>query len=157
MKDTSKKIISKKAKYDMELRKKLEKKQFNTDLSKEEYQKLDNLLKEKGLSKVLFIRLATEQLQNNNLKITTFDNIINFLTNKKITLDKEELDNFRFYISKNNIKQTKIKFNTIEIKYITSQNNSFADIEIIDTLQNKYYKGTYTVDTLNKLLNIIKK
>ena len=157
MKDTSKKIISEKAKYDMELRKKLEKKQFNTDLSKEEYQKLDNLLKEKGLSKVLFIRLATEQLQNNNLKITTFDNIINFLTNKKITLDKEELDNFRFYISKNNIKQTKIKFNTIEIKYITSQNNSFADIEIIDTLLNKYYRGTYTVDTLNKLLNIIKK
>lgn len=157
MKDTSKKIISEKAKYDMELRKKLEKKQFNTDLSKEEYQKLDNLLKEKGLSKVLFIRLATEQLQNNNLKITTFDNIINFLTNKKITLDKEELDNFRFYISKNNIKQTKIKFNTIEIKYITCQNNLFADIEIIDTLLNKYYRGTYTVDTLNKLLHIIKK
>lgn len=157
MKDTSKKIISEKAKYDMELRKKLEKKQFNTDLSKEEYQKLDNLLNEKGLSKVLFIRLATEQLQNDNLKINTFDNIKSFLTNKKLTLDKKELDNFRFYISKNSIKQTIIKINTMEIKYVVNQSNTLVEIEIIDTLLDSYYAGTYTIDTLNKLLNIIKK
>ena len=47
MKDTTKKIVTEKAEYDMELRKKLEKKQFNTDLSKEEYETLNNLLKEK--------------------------------------------------------------------------------------------------------------
>lgn len=60
MKNTTKKILSEKAIYDMNIRKKLEKKQFNTDLSKEEYNELYELLQKNGLSKVLFIRYVLE-------------------------------------------------------------------------------------------------
>lgn len=161
MKDTTKKILTEKAAYDIELRKKLEKKQFNTDLSKEEYDCLNNLLKEKGLSKVLFIRLAKEELENNNLKISSFDNIKAFLTSKRINIDIEKEKEFRFYIYKNKIEDTIIKINNIELRYKINSNNTFAFLEIINYDTNskcdKYHEGFYDIDTLNKLLNIIKK
>lgn len=160
MKDTTKKIVTEKAEYDMKLRKKLEKKQFNTDLSKEEYETLNNLLKEKGLSKVLFIRLAKEELENNNLKISSFDNIKAFLSNKRINIDIEKEKEFRFYIHKNKIEDTIIKINNTELRYKINSNNTFAFIEIINYDINskcdKYHEGFYDIDTLNKLLNIIK-
>lgn len=49
-------------KYIQEYRKE-HKKQFNVDLNKDEYEELVKLLKEKGITKVEFIRKSTEWLK----------------------------------------------------------------------------------------------
>lgn len=50
------------SKYIQEYRKE-NKKQFNVDLNKEEFEELDKLLKEKGMTKVEFVRQAIERLK----------------------------------------------------------------------------------------------
>ena len=50
------------SKYIQEYRKE-NKKQFNVDLNKEEAEELDRLLKEKGMTKVEFVRKAIEELK----------------------------------------------------------------------------------------------
>lgn len=50
------------SKYIQEYRKE-NKKQFNVDLNKDEAQELEQLLKEKGMTKVEFVRKAIEKLK----------------------------------------------------------------------------------------------
>ena len=50
------------SKYIQEYRKE-NKKQFNVDLNKDEAEELDRLLKEKGMTKVEFVRKAIEKLK----------------------------------------------------------------------------------------------
>lgn len=50
------------SKYIQEYRKE-NKKQFNVDLNKEEWEELNKLLKEKGITKVQFVRNAIEELR----------------------------------------------------------------------------------------------
>ncbi len=50
------------SKYIQEYRKE-NKKQFNVDLNKDEAEELDRLLKEKGMTKVEFVRKAIEELK----------------------------------------------------------------------------------------------
>lgn len=49
-------------KYIQEYRKE-HKKQFNVDLNKEEWEELNKLLKEKGITKVEFVRKGIEELR----------------------------------------------------------------------------------------------
>lgn len=55
------------SKYIQEYRKN-KKKQFNVDLNKDESEELEQLLKEKELTKVQFIRNAIEELKKDYLK-----------------------------------------------------------------------------------------
>lgn len=50
------------------------KKQFKVSLNKEEFEKADNLLKKHNLSKIQFVRLALEALEDGTLKKEEKDN-----------------------------------------------------------------------------------
>ena len=126
-----------KSKYDMDLRKKLEKKQFNTDLNKEEYEELNSLLKEKKLTKADFLR-------------------------KSMKILKERNDNM-YSISKS---YTVLKTNALKEKGVVFQTNSYDEAKKVLNYFNEYkvkhgyandvYEIVEHLDT-NKIINNILK
>lgn len=78
-----------KEKYDSNYRKKF-KSQFNVDLNKDEKEELDNLLKEKGLTKSEFLRASIYSLKNNKLDL-------NFEKKEYYYVEVINNNNFKYY------------------------------------------------------------
>lgn len=126
-----------KAKYDMDLRKKLEKKQFNTDLNKEEYEELNSLLKEQKLTKADFLRKSMNILKERN------DNM--YSINKSYTVLKT-----------NALKEKGVVFQTNSYDEAKKVLNYFNENNVKHGYANDVYEIVEHLDT-NKIIDIILK
>lgn len=162
-----KKIISEKAKYDMNLRKKLEKKQFNTDLSKDEFEKLNELLIRLGINKALFIRIAKNNLKEGKLKMNNCEEIKDYLRGKEISISYEEKEDFDLGNYPKQYQEDDITLNDGYLFYIENKDRTKSYISLSkrtnpdDTndeyLDDQFFSGYFSSTTLDNLLNLVEK
>lgn len=162
-----KKIISEKAKYDMKLRKKLEKKQFNTDLSKDEFEKLNELLIRLGINKALFIRIAKNNLKEGKLKMNNCEEIKDYLRGKEISISYEEKEDFHLGNYPKQYQEDDITLNDGYLFYIENKDRTKSYISLSkrtnpdDTndeyLDDQFFSGYFSSTTLDNLLNLVEK
>ena len=151
------KVLSEKTLYDMKLRKDLEKKQFNTDLNKIDYDHVMDMLEQFGLSKALLIRLAISNLEAGNLRITRIDDVRYFLKGKKIKRDKIKELNVLF----ENIDEIKVELDDGFLYYYYSVDKKYCCITLEERVnysdrKNVYLESAYYyVDVLNTLIFLI--
>lgn len=161
-----KKELSKKSKYDMNLRKKLEKKQFNTDLSKTDYEELNNLLNNLELSKALFIRISKNNLKKGMIKMKACDEIRDYLKGKEIEIEYEERDDFAAGNYSAQSEEDTIELEDGYLFYIVNADVTKCHIDIdkrtdpndVDDkfIDDSFFDGYFTYNTLCKLLDLIK-
>lgn len=161
-----KKKLSEKSKYDMNLRKKLEKKQFNTDLSKTDYEELNDLLNNFELSKALFVRVSKNNLKKGMLKMKTCDEIKDYLKNKKIKIKNEEREDFELGNYSAQSEEDTIELEDGYLFYIVNADVTKCHIDIdkrtdpndVDDkfIDDSFFDGYFTYNTLCKLLDLIK-
>lgn len=160
-----KKELSKKSKYDMNLRKKLEKKQFNTDLSKTDYEELNNLLNNLELSKALFIRISKNNLKKGMIKMKACDEIRDYLKGKEIEIEYDEREDFELGNYSAQSEEDAIVLDDGYLYYnineeVTkcyigiSKRTDPNDVEDKD-LDDSFFDGYFTYDALYKLLDLI--
>ncbi len=161
-----KKKLSEKSKYDMNLRKKLEKKQFNTDLSKTDYEELNNLLNNFELSKALFIRISTNNLKKGLIKMRKCDEIRDYLKGKEIEIEYDEREDFELGNYSAQSEEDTIELEDGYLFYIVNADVTKCHIDIdkrtdpndVDDkfIDDSFFDGYFTYNTLCKLLDLIK-